>query len=389
MISHHKIFTDTCQKIGINLQVASIQTLFIEMASAYMDSPWTLVKDQRKPLLDKTTLLEVQPPEPLGLTPQVVKTAMEVQPELSLCKPEPSKFPRPDVELSSLSSDRDEASSNAAQNVILTTEVLPEVDIPDKTPANRSTQEPYHAKEITAPHSCYEAQVPLPKLHSKLGADHVQRRSSSAPGTTAYREGLTIASRILIHQDRPRQLPQHPVDSFLVVSENRARVFSDPSKSTTELIGDVVRKNSTATKLPSNEVFWASVQEPTAENPTRASTNAKQLLPDEPHGAKQLTDKPSMQLLVAEQPSDQSTDISYTPILTEKQQAMVSYRTKPLLPENLLPANQSPAKPTVLATPGPDAPPETKSLATSLLREGFHAASRILIQHDQRRRLPS
>jgi len=41
-----------------------------------------------------------------------------------------------------------------------------------------------------------------------------------------------------------------------------------------------------------------------------------------------------------------------------------------------------------MATPGPDAPPETKSLATSLLREGFHAASRILIQHDQRRRLP-
>jgi hypothetical protein len=155
------------------------------------------------------------------------------------------------------------------------------------------------------------------------------------------------------------------------------------------LIGDVVRKNSTATKLPSNEAFWASVQEQTAEKPTCATTNAKQLLSDEPHGAKQLTDKPSMQPLVAEQPSDQSTDISYTPILTKKQQAMVSYRTKPLLPENLLPANQSPAKPTVLATPGPDAPPETKSLATSLLREGFHAASRILIQHDQRRRLPS
>jgi hypothetical protein len=87
----HAIFTEAYRTLGTNFQTSSIQSLqalFTEVATAYIEGPWAFIRDEGKVPCDAKGLLECRDPEPPEFTSEMLKIAVEVAPELVLYKPE-------------------------------------------------------------------------------------------------------------------------------------------------------------------------------------------------------------------------------------------------------------------------------------------------------------
>jgi hypothetical protein len=112
----HPVFTEAYRTLGINLQVSTIQTLFTEIATAYMESPWAFVRDEGKYPTDEKQLLEMREPEPLEFNPSMVELALEVQPEILLYEPEEGEPAEIEEKLSCLVSDVDDTSAGDTQS---------------------------------------------------------------------------------------------------------------------------------------------------------------------------------------------------------------------------------------------------------------------------------
>ena len=158
----HEVFTSAYRKLGINLQVGSLQVLFTEMASAYMESPWAFVRDEIKPPHEKDRLLEIRDSEPIAFTPAMVELAAEVEPELWFYDHE-SGDPRGIGDrlselISEVAVDKTETQQTSAHNIVIAPDDI------NKKPDTETHLECHHADSCTVPHSCFKSLVPLSKL---------------------------------------------------------------------------------------------------------------------------------------------------------------------------------------------------------------------------------
>jgi Pao retrotransposon peptidase/Integrase zinc binding domain len=87
----HQVFTEAYRTLGINFQVSSIQSLqalFTEVATAYIESPWAFIREEEKIPYDRKMLLESRDPDTANFTPAMVELALEIAPELVLYQAE-------------------------------------------------------------------------------------------------------------------------------------------------------------------------------------------------------------------------------------------------------------------------------------------------------------
>ena len=153
----HEIFTRAYQRCGVNLQVANLQVLFTEMATAYMQSPWLGVCEVEKvPFQEEPVLLEVKMLKQPEFSQHAVELALEAEPALALLVPG-----------SSLSLDDHLNRSLGETSVpILGADnpIKPSAtgEVPDEHKEEAS--ECHRSEDCNVPHSCFKSFMPLSKL---------------------------------------------------------------------------------------------------------------------------------------------------------------------------------------------------------------------------------
>jgi hypothetical protein len=167
----HQIFTDAYRTLGINLQVGSLQTLFTEVANAYLESPWAFVRDECRPFNDEKTLLEARDLEPLEFNTSMTDLALEIAPELALYQADPGELLL-EERLSVLVSDQGDQCTNLATTRMEDPAPDPTVPVPDVRPPGHI--DCYHSSRCDVPHSCYKALIPLSKLKGLMDEMDVQ-----------------------------------------------------------------------------------------------------------------------------------------------------------------------------------------------------------------------
>jgi len=160
--------------------------------------------------------------------------------------------------------------------------------------------------------------------------------------TSLLREGYSVAARIIVHQDRFRKLPTHPLDTLLIVSEDRVGVSPGPSKPTLGSAIDEARRGSTKTGLPGGEAFCASVQGPVVKNAIHTAIRSKH--PAQVKTVSSLKYKESLTTLLASRCREKKfshsftgAERSYCALRAQSPAALTTFTIDGVMSSNILP----------------------------------------------------
>jgi hypothetical protein len=169
----HAVFTEAYRTLGINFQTSSIQSLqalFTEVATAYIESPWAFIRDDGKNPFDEKRLLECRDPEPPEFTDEMVDIAVEVAPQLCLYKPEDgepkSLEEKLNADIAKLQDESPIEVDTTGESSLHLTDTNPETEstTPDSIQSPNPHVDCYHADDCESPHYCYKSLIPLSKL---------------------------------------------------------------------------------------------------------------------------------------------------------------------------------------------------------------------------------
>ena len=170
----HEVFTNAYRTLGINFQdssIQTIQTLFTEVATAYINSPWAFVQDECIPC-DQKQLLESRPPEQPYFTPLMVDLAAEVAPDILTHQSEEGKHSDIESKLEAIiDSDLHTGQESVhlvdfCENGMVMEGPGESIDMVESYQTHLTERHIHchHAEICDTPHHCYKALIPLSKL---------------------------------------------------------------------------------------------------------------------------------------------------------------------------------------------------------------------------------